>query len=305
MCIVSGPTTSISATKIFCLPSHDRTRQLTVYSNAVDSPADNLMILPVPCEASKIAFEKVPKELFSQCRNSFYNRFEGAQDGFSYTNTSLGPRGGKLTVQSHGSYEVVVVPSVADMDRIPESFTRVTPQAAAFIRSGYPSGFAFLFCRLRRGAVDYEPFAYSHAIANGSLFVPTKHFHLDALGSSGGLSVPSYSSLFDAAFTEPSPIAAKKHDLWDHIIYVAECEAPARLVSKTFRPLSKNKVDWESFSSRDFAYSPDLQMTMLEIQGNDERNQDFQFGVNGLSEPVKDLDSAEGVFGYLQGLMGF
>jgi len=302
MCIVSGPTTSISATKIFCLPSHDRTRQLTVYSNAVDSPADNLMILPVPCEASKIAFETVPKDLFSQCRDSFFSRFEGAlgaYDSFGFD----GSRDGKLAVQSHGSYEVVVVPSVADMDRIPESFTRVTPEAAAFIRSGYPSGFAFLFCRLRKGAVDYEPFAYSHAIAAGSaMFAPTKHFHLDALGSSGSLTVPSYSSLFDAAFASPLTPSGK-HDMWDHVIYVAECAAPMSLISKQFRPHPKNKVDWAGFSSREFAYDPNLLMKMLEITGNDEPNLDIFLPLNDSG--TKELDPADGVFGYLQGLMGF
>ena len=48
MCIVSGAVNSVTKTNIYVSHNLSMTSQLTVYSNVVDTPEENTMILPVP-----------------------------------------------------------------------------------------------------------------------------------------------------------------------------------------------------------------------------------------------------------------
>ena len=100
MYIISGPVVSVNATKIYVQPSKDSNRQLTVYANRVDTPATNLMILACPTPQS-IAFETVPKEIFTQCADSFAS-YESSMD-YSMNGFGLGVAKSTLKVHSHGS----------------------------------------------------------------------------------------------------------------------------------------------------------------------------------------------------------
>ena len=278
MCVISGPIVSVSATKIFAIPSKDGKRQLVAYANSVDSPADNLMILPIPGGVESVRFENVPKELFQQCKTSFALPRGGREFGYLAANCdSAGP---DLVIHSHGSYEVVMVPSIADCARIPAHFARPTQEVLSFLQATYVvpsemkrSRVGFLFCRLRPGAVDYEPFAYSHAIEGGSLFIPTMHFHKHPASPS-----MEYKNLYDAAFAPvaiPSRRTAHVDKMWDHAIYVAGCAVNPVIASPTLRfPSPKNLVNW-SVVSPDFAWGPGCRLSAMEIEGSQIPNQDL------------------------------
>lgn len=292
MCIISGPTTSVNSTKIFAIPSKDGKRQMVVYSNNVDSPAENLMCLPVLDPAS-VKFENVPKQLFAQCKDSFYNATLGGSFGMSTNSYSCrGDSKSMLAVQTHGSYEVVIIPSIEDTDRVPSHFATLTREVVAFMNSTYSKGTGFILCRLRKGSVDYEPFAYSHAIVGGALFLPTMHFHMEdssisSLAPAYSTEIPEYTAMFLEAIGTTSARTGRRFKshkaqggLWDHVIYVAGCDTPNGLQSKQLRPLPKNKVDWAGFSDPNFALGEDTQMTLLEIDDNSSvPNQDFRFHI--------------------------
>ena len=298
MCIISGPTTSVNSTKIFAIPSKDGKRQMVVYSNNVDSPAENLMCLPVLDPAS-VKFENVPKQLFAQCKDSFYNATLGDSFGMSMDSYSCrGVSQSMLAVQTHGSYEVVIIPSIEDTGRVPSHFATLTREVVAFMNSTYSKGTGFILCRLRKGSVDYEPFAYSHAIVGGALFLPTMHFHMEDSSLP-----PVYSketSLFLESIGSTSARTGKRFQrhkahrgLWDHVIYVAGCNTPKELQSKHLRPLPKNEVDWAGFSDPNFALGADTQMTLLEIDDTSSiPNQDFRFNITAPVSAVSGAVSA-------------
>ena len=98
MCVIDGPIARVAATKLFGCPTADKTRQLTVYSNAVDTPAENVMLLPVP-HPDSVVLETVHKDLFEECENSF-SRGRGESDSLIPMCASAG---GYLAVRDHGS----------------------------------------------------------------------------------------------------------------------------------------------------------------------------------------------------------
>lgn len=276
MCIISGTVISVNSTKILALPSKDGTRQLTVYRNAVATPDSNAMCLPCP-NPETIEFETVPKDVFSQCAESFEIRMSRG-----HGEPTLSWSGAKKTlpVLSHGSYEVVNVPSMNHFSEIPEDFTTLTPEVVSFLRGAYLVHFGVVLCKLKKGSTDYEPFAYSHRLqANGQLFFPTKHFHMEATGASH-----RYTSFFAtdepevgwaAAFTSPmrwtemstSPsVNSRFADDWDHELYSAGTpnwchESRNKAVSGT------NQIDWSKMPS-DFRLGSAAVMRCKEIVGH-------------------------------------
>lgn len=249
MCIISGPVVSVNGTKILAMPSvGDSNRQLTVYMNAVNSPADNLMCLPVP-HPETVQFEKVPTDIFTQCEHSFMTASTlsvGRSMTFSWALQ------GELEIRTHGSYEVVLIPSCADLERVPTRFAILTPEVKSFLRSYYTGPYGFLLCRLRAGSTNYEPFAYSHARMDySSLFLPTMHFHMHSDGGGSG----DYSAD------------------WDHSIYtVGTPWGLHRSQRKTPRPM--NAIKWSDMPA-EFQWGPDVQLRLMEIVGAGEPNRDI------------------------------
>jgi hypothetical protein len=248
MCIISDPVNRVAATKLFAMPSRDGKRQLTVYTNTVDTVATNVMCLPVPAPAT-VAFEKVPKDLFKQCSNSI--QVVRKEPSWSY---SLMPSASKsrphLAVQSHGSYEVVLVPSMDELDRVPPSFATLTPQVIEFLRSNYPAGFGVILCRLCAGVATYEPFAYSHALESDRLFLPTKHYHShDTIGNAD----------------------------WDHEIYTMQTDAKqAHNVGPKKVPKYNNEIKWDEMPA-EFRAGSSYEVHLFEREGSAHRNEDLQF----------------------------
>jgi hypothetical protein len=290
MCIISGPVLSVNSTKILALPSRNGKRQLTVYRNAVATPDSNAMCLPVPNPRS-VKFERVPKDIFKQCSNSF--AVDYGKITLSAEKDSRSRSRGYLQVQSHGSYEVIIVPSIDDMDRIPPTFTILTPEVKEFLTASYPNTFGIVLCKLKKGSADYEPFAYSHNIqANKQLFFPTKHFHVQNDSSSminrymdeepGWASAFSGGSLLGGEMMGipgrkmPKLVNNRFADDWDHEIYSAQTpewchESKNKVMKRT------NEIDWNGMPD-DFNFGSSLSLRCKEIVG-EERNIDIEMPV--------------------------
>lgn len=214
------------------------------------------MCLPVPFPET-VEFESVPEDLFTQCERSFSTMMpKAATLGVM---RSVGPM---LEIRSHGSYDVVLIPSVEDTGRVPRHFATLTPDVVAFMRQKYSNRpFGFLLCRLKAGASDYEPFAYSHATDGANLFLPTMHFHTHAHQT--------------ASWERPwqGPFTTSDTD-WDHKIYTACTAADAAHRSHSAIPNPKNQIDWSSMPS-EFRIGADHQLRLLEITGGSEPNRDI------------------------------
>ena len=255
MCIISGPITTVRATKIYCQPSLDGTRQLTVYSNMVQTDtADNLMVLPVLFPET-VEFETVPRDFWEQCRASFVPGISPERSGWW-----AGTRGPEvpayLEVLTHGSYEVALAHTVEDLRRLRPDFARLEPDVLEFLTTtyggeqNYGKRFGFIVCRLKSGATEYEPFAYSHARRANSrhLFVPTMHFH--RLGDE---------------------VATSEAD-WDHEIYTLNT-GPEAHSSRWEMPHDRNAIRWDAMPMK-FRAGPGIPMRKLTRTGV-ARNEDL------------------------------
>ena len=222
MCIIAGEVRRVAGTKLFVMPSADGRRQITVYSNKVDTPGSNVMCLPVP-NPSTVSFETVYKELFDDCTRSF--SYHASRSLYA----DLGAESPiYLPVQSHGSYKVVLVPTLDDLDRVPPGFLTLSDDVKRYLRanySGQSATFGVLLCKLRAGAIDYEPFAYSHAmLSSGELFVPTRHYH-----------VGSHSR---------DLVSDSDADDWDHEVYTILTPTEIAHTKSGRAPMTTNRVDW-------------------------------------------------------------
>jgi hypothetical protein len=283
MCIISGPVVSVNSTKILCLPSKSGKRQLTVYSNAVATPDSNAMCLPCPTPQT-VKFENVPKDIFKQCYSSF--DISKPRGGGS-RGLTLSSNRAPLTVQSHGSYDVVLVPSMADLDRVPSSFTTLTPEVIEFLNASYPVNFGIVLCRLKKGSTNYEPFAYSHDIQpNKQLFFPTKHYHshnqTPSIDEEEGWSNGFGSSLLGGSMLDNFHNNMRKiantrfADDWDHEIYSVGTPVWCH-ESREKHMRNTNAINWSQIPV-DFQLGPSAVLRCKEVVGH-EANVDIEMPV--------------------------
>lgn len=276
MSIISGSVLSVNSTKILCLPSRSGKRQLTVYSNVVATPLENAICIPCPTPHS-IKFEHIPKDIFKQCQNSFDIRMARGAATYGMTRSV----NGTLPIQFHGTYEVILVPSLGDIDRIPPQFIKLTPEVIEFLNASYPINFGIILCKLKKGSVDYEPFAYSHDIqANTQLFFPTKHYHTlnesqkateyddEEVGWSNGFgsSLLGGSMMGLLSRNIPKLVNTRFADDWDHEIYSAGTpvwchESGKKGMSNT------NAINWSQMPV-DFQLGPNTVLRCKEVIGH-------------------------------------
>jgi hypothetical protein len=317
MCIISGPVISVNSTKILCIPSKDGKRQLIVYKNAVATPDSNAMCLPCP-NPQTVEFEHVAKDIFSQCDSSFERVYPRSSGGPTLSAGGMWGTRSKLEVKSHGSYDVVLVPSMDDLDRVPEDFTTLTSEVVQFLKSSYQSGFGVVLCRLKRGSTDYEPFAYSHQMqSSGELFFPTKHFHMethtnqigglvsrdnyasaDEYGHRASNSEPEWAQSFRENMISKTEVQPKREagwgfplantvnaghlaDDWDHELYSAGTPKWCH-ESRYKRPMGTNSIDWSKMPS-DFRLGSGVELRCKEVVGRSP-NIDIQMAVPFVKE---------------------
>lgn len=221
------------------------------------------MVLAVP-HIQTLKFEKIPKKIFDQLENSteYHPPLSLYRCGSIASEEGAEPL--YLPVISHGSYNVVVVPSMADLDRVPPAFALMDEPFKAAMRAAYVNtGYGAALCKLRSGSTDYEPFAYSHAtLATRKLFVPTLHIHRS--GASG------------------SQIHMNHAD-WDHFIY-SFSTIPHISNSEDWIPKSTNKVSWGKVPA-EFRHSPQARVRCLEISGEGARvNEDILLPISTFDD---------------------
>jgi hypothetical protein len=213
----------------------------------VQTENNNLMVLPVPYPDT-VEFESVPREFWRQCSESFVPGVPAERSGWW-----AGTRGPEvpayLEVLTHGSYEVALAHTVEDLARLRPDFAHLEPDVLEFLAKNYgePQNYGkrygFLVCRLKAGATEYEPFAYSHARRNsGDMFVPTMHFHRGADGV----------------------VETEKAD-WDHEIYSLGT-GPDAHSSRWEMPHDRNVLDWNEMPMK-FRLGPGVPMRKLTRRG--------------------------------------
>lgn len=209
------------------MEERDGSRQLTVYSNSVETPAENLMILPVPWPDTvrfEAEFMKAYPRFLEDCEASLQRPpvrgLLSAARSASFEPKSM------LPVLDIGSYRVSVVPSVGDFSRLNGAVFSLPSELKGMLAASYggkdvPIG--FICCKLRAGNQQYEPLAYSHRRWKwDSLFVPTKHFHAHA--SARDLYGHTY---FGEVLTASASDALEKEPHWEHCIYSVNTKVPA------------------------------------------------------------------------------
>lgn len=255
MCIILGEVYSVTQTKLFVLPNKDKTRQMTFYSNAVSTPKENMMILPVPTGGTasielhtikyKSMFEDLKLSVESLYKKSTYS---------PYTRSLLAsasiPRD-TLEIIPHGSYLVSIAPQLEDLLRLNMSVFNLTPELYHFFGKHYNREFSFLCCVLKQGSEAYEPLCYSHPLhSSGKLFVPTLHYHVHG-----------------------SHTETEEAD-WDHTIYSVGTEEKA---NRGFTSNYYNNVKWTKFPE-DYQKLHVSSIRCAEIKGH-QKNTDIAFAL--------------------------
>ncbi len=202
MCIISGSVRNVNQTNIFIAPL-DGKAQLTVYNNHVDMQAHGTMILPVP--RGDVQFLDMTRyaSIFDDLRAIFPVKKARSSDGFT---RSLNCTDDDISAPVDvGSYKASIAPSPSSLDQLLTNPFKQTYSVSfnviSYLKDHYNDSFSFVICVLKRGDVEYHPFAYRHnRMTNGELFIPTRHYH-------------------------ESHNISEEHPDWDHTIYCYNCSA--------------------------------------------------------------------------------
>lgn len=179
MCMISQEIKSVASTKLFCGVNENKNRQLTIYANTINNISkNNAMVLPVPFPKS-VVFHNLEdySNFFADCNLCFTNPLEKMQNlGFGYTNEGI--TDGKLEVYDIGSYKVSLANSLEDLKKVNTNVFLLSNGLDEILKKYYSNNiFGFIICKLAEGNEKYHPFAYSHNISQGKVFIPTRHYH--------------------------------------------------------------------------------------------------------------------------------
>jgi hypothetical protein len=196
----------VSDTQLLVASNSNKTSQLTVYSNNVDTNStNNMMILPVPNpETIKFIDLSDYTRLFRDLNLNFIKQYAKGSRGAVFLNSYSS----SLKVHEVGSYLATIVPTHQQLNNIDRNtFGTVnkflSDTLSKYYQKDVDDNFGYIVCKLKSGNHGYHPFAYTHKIANdGKLFVPTRHLH----GSS------DFNSMFGNSNNE-------QHADWDHQIF--------------------------------------------------------------------------------------
>ena len=225
---------------------------MTFYMNSVDSPRENMMILPVPNIDTLYLHTVNYKGLFRDLKSSV-GKIPTRSYDFSLTRslTASASIEETLPVFEHGSYFVSIVPTLEDLSRLNTGFFELPPDIYSFFGKHYTREFGYLCCKLKAGYADYEPICYSHRLhSNRKLFVPTLHYH-----NHGG-----------RVDTDDAD--------WDHLIYSVGTTQQANL---EYYSHDKNKLAWRKMPE-EFRYEANAPVRCASISG-DHPNRDIAFAI--------------------------
>ena len=170
MCCFSKEVQSVKNTRIFArLDAHGR--QFVIYSMSLSTKQEVAMVLPLPVtpEAGESALTFINLDKYPTLFDDMASGFPKARSYADPFAAAGGARSGSSVLEA--SY----VPSVADFARLDERFQ--LPAGTWEKLPGY-AGFGFAVFKLRKGAHDVHPMAFSFPSAvPDRLFFPTLHIH--------------------------------------------------------------------------------------------------------------------------------
>jgi hypothetical protein len=239
--MISLPIEQVSNTKIFVGLNSTKTYQLTVYSNFVSNNSNgNAMVIPVPFP-STVKFHDLSqiKNFFKSVDQSFYKQSQTLGWTNSFSSDRIKGSKSDLEVFSVGSYKVSLASNLQDISRLNKDIFVLSPGLAKTLESHYSNlVWGFIVFVLARDKKDYHPFAFSHALYNNKIYIPTRHYH-DSLNTNndgymeriGGLDTRSnpYEDQFDKKESaiwngnQKSINDASMADDWSHNIYLFNC----------------------------------------------------------------------------------
>jgi hypothetical protein len=216
--MISQEIKSVAGTKLFCGVNDNKKFQLTVYANTVDNPSrNNAMVLPVPFPKS-VVFHNLEnyKTFFSDCDNSFEKPLTRSSRSLGLlSSNSSGSR--TLAVYDIGSYKVSLANSLDDLKLVNSEVFDLSDGMDKMLKNHYYNPvFGFIICKLAEGNEKYHPFAYSHAISKGKVFIPTKHYH----DESNYTKSINMSPMFRSMAPNLEPTQQLLANDWDHEIYL-------------------------------------------------------------------------------------
>lgn len=252
MCIVTGEDVHVSNTNIF-VGLLDKTHQFTLYSNKVDIGGMNnqCMILPYPKNGTEDGDIKVydmskSGDIFKKLRDYFpLRRMLGS---FGYAN-GVNPQSDSLEVFRSGNYDVSLVKSLQDFDRLQFNVFGIDKGIKNLLTRDY-SNFGFVVCKLANGK-EHHPIAYSHVLENNQFFIPTKHYHN----------------------------GSEDHNDWDHEIYILGCVDGSTNFSNKYA-IQKANINRSILSVLPFGTFRRSDVTQLTVDKYYKNNHDIIYGVN-------------------------
>jgi hypothetical protein len=183
MCLISTEIQKVSKTKILIAPNHNKTRQLTVYSNFVNNISEsNAMVLPVP-KPNSIQFIDLSEysNLFEDCASCFYNPYKSKSLNFSTNSYNSRGDDKPLEVFNVGSYQVSLAKSLEQISRVDTRIFKLSEGLKQTLEMFYYQDYwGFIICKLAKGSETYHPFGYSHDIIDNKIYIPTRHYHQEA-----------------------------------------------------------------------------------------------------------------------------
>ncbi len=179
MCMFSGPVVDVSNTQIFVGSQNGTT--FTAYGMKVDLDRRTpvAMILPVPASSETIKLVDLSRQadFFEVLNENFALKTRGGGFRSSFGGDFLG----YIEVQTLGSYDVSVVPTIKDLDRVNPELLTISQRVKETLTRLYREGFCFVVAVLTTSG-KYHPLAYSYASTKDVQFAPTVHEHGDDHG---------------------------------------------------------------------------------------------------------------------------
>lgn len=254
MCIINEEA-KVTATQLFVAPDAKNERQITVYANNVETNSyNNMMLLPVPYPDTVDFIDLSDYEnMFKDLEKSFHR----VSRGLSKQSFSMSLEDNSLAVVDVGSYKATLVPSHAQLDFIDINvFGTVNDKIKEMLAKYYGENgennapFGYIVCKLKYGSAKYHPFAYAHKIADGKLFVPTRHEHNDTRTDASS----SFSTYAPLIYSDFRPKHSTEHEAdWDHDIYSFNTDGNSgnreRTADDTYLKMSKVPFDFGSLHS--------------------------------------------------------
>jgi len=234
--MISLPVEQVSKTNIFVGLNSSKTHQITVYSNFVSNNSDgNAMVIPVPFPSTVNFHDVSPISNFFKVVDKSFYRVAQTYGYRSFSANSANVANSALDVFSVGNYNVSLANNLSDISRLNKNVFVLSPGLATTLQTHYSDPvWGFIIFTLARDKKDYHPFAFSHAVYNNKLYIPTRHYH----ETQGFSSETGYMERIGGLDTRANPYEdqkgsstlwntnSKNSDLaddWSHNIYLFNC----------------------------------------------------------------------------------